>query len=551
MNTSIDFKDAKVLIVDDQRAFHITLKGMLLNMGVKDTQFVESADAAIRACRSNSFDIILADYNLGPGKNGQQLLEALRTARYISPNTIFFIISGESTRIVVLGALEREPDDYLVKPFSLKQLATRLKRSYIKHQELAHLYTAIYNRDLDTGITLCKQYIADDSRYKALCTKILSELYRRTGEVEKSEQILRAILEQRDLVWARVQMGHTLNAAKRPKEAIEIVKPVLKMSPLTVEAKDCLADAYVSIDDHVKALEMLCRAADTSPFRPERQVKLAEMALRNDEFTIAQEAFKQVFEQSRKADEGKIEHLCNYIRSAMDASIREDDPNKAKRLESEAFNSLMRARQDGQYQGFDFKNFSDLVSATALAHKGELIRAKKLYYKATESYDHESEDNQMPEEFLPEGLKTSSIIGELEEANLILERAQKLNPTNPFLKSAITLEQSQESGLQRRHETFQIHNKAGMEAYDKNEYMNAITEFEQALRLAPTNTGAALNLIQTLLKNLQSSKKLSTGQIKRCEDLFKLVDVVRLPPQHRARRKDLWSQFQQIQHKLR
>lgn len=325
-----------------------------------------------------------------------------------------------------------------------------------------------------------------------------------------------------------------------------MVAPVLKASPLTVEAQDCIAESYIALGEEAKALEMLKKAAELSPFRPDRQAKLAQLALENDEHQIALDAFKQVYEQSRRAMERNTEHLCNYVRSAVEAALNIDDAKQASRLESEAFSTLMRARQDAQFNGFDFQNYEDLLNASKYARRGELIQAKKLYYKATERYDGSSEETILPSDFIAESLATVSMIGELEEAEKVLERAEQMGSKNPFLRSAINLQKCEKTGVQARHDAFRNHSRAGQLAYDEDDYKTAIEEFEQALQIAPTNTGAALNLLQTLLKRLNESKKKSPGQLRRCEELFKSVEGVRLPAQHRSRKNELWGQFQHL-----
>lgn len=551
MKHSPNFGQAKVLIIDDQRAFQITLKGMLTNLGVKDVKFVESSDAAIRACRSFDFDIVLADYNLGPGKNGRQLLEALRDEKLLTPSAIFFIVSGENARGVVLGAIEREPDDYLVKPFSLRQLSARLERALSKRAALGEIYAALHAGDTPLAITNCKSVIEQKGRYSSLCIKLLADLYRRNGELSASEEILRKALKARDTVWARVSLGHTLNRAQRADEVVDIVKPVIKNTPLVVEAQDCLAEAYWTLGESEKALQLLRRAAEMSPYMEERQSRLAEVARDQNEFLVAQEAYKQIFDLSQRAQEKNTEHLCNYVRSTVEASIHTEAPNTARRLETEAINTLSRARQDSQFNGFDFQSYETLINANKWAQRGDLIKAKKLYYKATERYDNKTAESTLPVDFIADGLSTVSLIGELDEAIKLLERAEQLDSKNPFIISTIKQQHDKGTGLAARDETFQIHNRQGMAAYDQSNYAKAIEEFELALKIAPTNTGAALNLIQSLLKSISSSKKVPLGQLKRCRDLFKLVEGVRLPHQHTGRRRELLRQLQQLERKKR
>ena len=69
-------------------------------------------------CSYKSYDIVLCDYNLGAGQDGQQLLEELRYRHKLKNTSLFVMITAESSRDMVLGALEYLPDDYLTKPIT-------------------------------------------------------------------------------------------------------------------------------------------------------------------------------------------------------------------------------------------------------------------------------------------------------------------------------------------------------------------------------------------------------------------------------------------------
>ncbi len=76
--------------------------------------------------------------------------------------------------------------------------------------------------------------------------------------------------------------------------------------------------------------------------------------------------------------------------------------------------------------------------------------------------------------------------------------------------------------------------------------------FEQALQLAPSNSGATLNLIQALLQVLitqQKNKSLLLYQ--RCRQLFKAIEPSILPQQHQQRYVELQQQYQQIRLELK
>ena len=124
----VDYSRTRLLIVDDFTDFRSALTGMLRQMGVVNIDAVATGEEALVLCRRNHYDVILHDYNLGKGKNGQQVLEELHHERLLPAHCVFVMISAESSQAMVLAALECEPDSYLTKPFNQASLQQRLDR---------------------------------------------------------------------------------------------------------------------------------------------------------------------------------------------------------------------------------------------------------------------------------------------------------------------------------------------------------------------------------------------------------------------------------------
>ena len=122
-------KPKRILLVNEQRSFQMMMKAMQINIGINRNTYTNSADEARRRCQKESFDIYLLDYELGAGENGRQLLESLRDQQLIPPQSVVIMVSSDGSRAMVLSALEAEPDEYLMKPFSQEQFSFRLKRA--------------------------------------------------------------------------------------------------------------------------------------------------------------------------------------------------------------------------------------------------------------------------------------------------------------------------------------------------------------------------------------------------------------------------------------
>src|SRR5690625_6581403 len=80
-----DYSKLKVLIVDDFDNFRMAVSKMLQEYGARDVDTVSNGRQALQLCSENRYDLILCDYNLGTGKNGQQVLEELRHRRLLAP----------------------------------------------------------------------------------------------------------------------------------------------------------------------------------------------------------------------------------------------------------------------------------------------------------------------------------------------------------------------------------------------------------------------------------------------------------------------------------
>lgn len=107
-------------------ALRSMLRQMLQALGVRP-EIGEAADGleAWQALQAGSFDLVVCDINM-PRMNGLELLRRFRSdPRY--ETTPFLMITGEVTEEIVAAAAESEVDGYLLKPFRVNALESRLR----------------------------------------------------------------------------------------------------------------------------------------------------------------------------------------------------------------------------------------------------------------------------------------------------------------------------------------------------------------------------------------------------------------------------------------
>ena len=111
----------KILIIEDDAETAGYLSRGLSQEGHSVEQVTNGQDGLYRAI-DGSFDLIILDRML-PGIDGLSVLRALRAAKIETPVLILSALASVGDRI---EGLECGSDDYLVKPFSAKELLTRV-----------------------------------------------------------------------------------------------------------------------------------------------------------------------------------------------------------------------------------------------------------------------------------------------------------------------------------------------------------------------------------------------------------------------------------------
>lgn len=112
----------RILIIEDDPAI---LKGLCISLEEEHYQVFTASDGehGYQLARKDNFDLIILDLML-PGKNGQEICRELRGQDVKTP--IIMLTSKKEESDKVLG-LELGADDYVTKPFSVRELQARIK----------------------------------------------------------------------------------------------------------------------------------------------------------------------------------------------------------------------------------------------------------------------------------------------------------------------------------------------------------------------------------------------------------------------------------------
>ena len=124
VNAAQTSEAGKLLIVDDEPSVRRSLHTTLFSLGF-DIGEASSGDEAIELCRIVKYDAVLLDMNM-PGKSGVETCAELRKMRPRLAILIVSVIDDYERRV---QALEAGADDYVTKPFHMRELTARIRAS--------------------------------------------------------------------------------------------------------------------------------------------------------------------------------------------------------------------------------------------------------------------------------------------------------------------------------------------------------------------------------------------------------------------------------------
>lgn len=111
----------RILVVEDEMKIARLVKEYLSEAGF-DVVLANNGPAAVTAARSERPDLVILDIGL-PGMDGYDVTRAIRST-FSTPIIMLTARSDETDRII---GLELGADDYVVKPFSPREVVARVK----------------------------------------------------------------------------------------------------------------------------------------------------------------------------------------------------------------------------------------------------------------------------------------------------------------------------------------------------------------------------------------------------------------------------------------
>ena len=326
------YTSKRFLILDDLPEMRSSLRSQIGSLGCDNVTVSGTVKEALERFRDERFDVILCDYYLAGGTDGQQFLEYLRTRNLIGRGALFIMVTAEKNYESVVTAAECLPDDYLLKPFTAEILKIRLERLLEKKQRLVKVDHLQDRGDWAGVIRVCEEIIASRDRYLVDAMRIKGNALLMAGQAEKAVVFYEQTLTMRPMPWARLGLARALAQTGETARCKETLNALIEESPRLMAAYDLLGKVQMSEGKAGLALETLDRAREISPNSLARHRAIAGIAEVKGDFARVEQALAQVVQKTRNSPLRETEDIARL----GNALIELGEPAKAVSLLEEA-----------------------------------------------------------------------------------------------------------------------------------------------------------------------------------------------------------------------
>jgi DNA-binding response OmpR family regulator len=181
----------RALIVEDESSIREIVR-LHLSLGGFETEEVADGHAALNRLRADRFDLVVLDVML-PGVDGVTVCRALRSSGPNQRAGVLMLTARDTEPEKVIG-LESGADDYLTKPFGVREFMARVTAV------LRRASGALSPPDRTTGIVTSADVMLDPDRRQARVRGDLVDL------TKQEFDILYLLVSRRGIVFSRAAL---------------------------------------------------------------------------------------------------------------------------------------------------------------------------------------------------------------------------------------------------------------------------------------------------------------------------------------------------------
>jgi tetratricopeptide (TPR) repeat protein len=496
-NINAAFIGKHFLIIDDFQGMRTMMREMLRTFGVKNIDAATTGNEAVAFLEKNKYDVVLCDFNLGPGKNGQHILEEAKHRSLIGPSTAWIIVTAEKTPDMIFGAAEYMPDDYILKPVNEATMRSRLEKVIARKAVLVDIEKAMRAKDYSKVVALCDELSISHKNSATELQRIKTGMLLSTGQHDLAKQAFEQILSKRDIPWAKTGLGKVAFYKNDVDRARQLFREVINQNSAYLEAHDWIAQCHEASGELEEAQRVLVRSTELSPHSVLRQKNLGVLAHKRGDLDTAEKAFRKTI----KLGEFSVHKSpVAYLGLAKVCSKKNNHAEALQILKNvhKEFDSAEVALPAKVAEGTVYREAGDHLNAGKIAKEvAELIRV---------------DDNKSSVSVMLEAAQLFLATGNKEAAESLTETIVKNNHENAELLAQVN-ELYNQAGFQEKGE--ELVNKSRQEIIELNnrgvvmakggQLDEAIKLLSDARTMLPNNKRIMINLVNMAILSMRQN----------------------------------------------
>ena len=483
------------LIIEPHQGMRASIHNMLNLCGLTKIEHAGASNVAIKHLTVKPFDLILCEYDLDGGQDGQQLLEDLRHHKIIPLSTMFFMVTAEGNFGKVISAAELTPTDYILKPFTADRLLERIAKALEKRNAFMPIYQLMEVGNQRDAIDACVAGMKTHPRYAIDFMRLRAELHMVLGEPAEAEPIYQQLFDAKQIGWARLGVAKTLFLRERYGEAREILELLVENNKKFVDAYDWLARTLAAMGDMAASQAVLADAVSVSPHAVRRLRKLGEVALETGDTEMAEKMLKQVVSKAKYSEfrdpEDHVKLVQTLVRKGdpvqAAAVIRDLDKSMGGQRNTSACSAISSALVH-EYTGNETRLAESLSAALAACKDSQGLSADMKMELARNCLQNNMEEG--AQEVMREVMRNAPNNAAMAKAMSVFEKAGK-----PDLAATIANESRQSIAEMVA---------AGANKAKEGDYRGAVALMVEAVNKVPDNPQVVFNAAVAVLKCLEN-----------------------------------------------
>ncbi len=500
----------RVLIVDDQILAKGYLKYTMEELGFQQISYIDKADEALRLIKEETFELVVCAYDLREEKEGYFLYEQLKAHRILPLTTAFVFISSDTTAEIVHSIVELQPDEFLAKPFSVKELDKRLSRVLVRKQALKDVYALMDKGDFEGALDELERFLTEpkNAEFFPLALRTKGELLLLCEHFEEAADFYQAIINVQDFTWAKLGLVRCYLQLDKDDEAEKLILRLAFQPDAMLSAYDLLAALQIKQQEFDDALESVTLASSISPRNVHRHKQAVDLSKITHDFPAQFDAARRVVKYAKHSIHDKPENYLNVARAGIDFAMTADAAETGK---------LVRQTQDfirqmkEAFPKAEVDSELKVIDARLYYLEDETDKARMLLSQLQNAnMSHENT------EALMDRAKAFHEVGLQEHALAILDEVERRCVTDES-QSALFMHYLKQQQQEKREiaESPKALNNTAVNYFREGDVANALIAFRQAFTVMPKNPAIALNLLQTTASEIRDNPGRQTEDNKK------------------------------------